>query len=93
MILDLSLANSDLYAGLRIEVLAGKLTLTSPSDEAIRVMHENMKRMEVDPDEVILTGGMAIWAYLAAFHFLHGKTKRVYYEDGRGQRVLVAAHG
>ena len=49
--------------------------------------------MEIDREEVTLTGSMAIWAYLVAFHFLHGKTKRIYYEDGRGVRVLVAAHG
>ena len=41
----------------------------------------------------VLTGGMAIWAYLAVFHYLHGRTKRIWYEDGRGERVLVAAHG
>jgi hypothetical protein len=43
--------------------------------------------------EVVLTGGMAIWAYLVVFHFLHGRTRKILYEDGRGERVLVAAHG
>lgn len=93
MTLDLSLANRELYAGLKVETLAGKATLLAEPGEAMRVMCENLERMQLDPDEVVLTGGMTIWAYLAAFHFLHGKTKRVYYEDGRGQRVLVAAHG
>jgi len=41
----------------------------------------------------MLTGAMAIWAYLAVFHLLHGKTRRIYYQDGRGERLLVAAHG
>lgn len=93
MTLDLSLANAQLYAGLRVETQAGKLTMLSPPDEAIRVMLSNLDTMPIDHDEVVLTGGMAIWAYLAVFHFLHGKTKRIFYEDGRGQRVLVAAHG
>jgi hypothetical protein len=93
MTLDLSLANHELYAGLKIEILAGKPTLLSPPDEAMRLMRENLERKRIDPEEIILTGSMAIWAYLVVFHFLHGKTKRIYYEDGRGQRVLVAAHG
>lgn len=93
MTLDLSLANRDLYSGVKIEVLAGKPTLLSPPDEAMRVMLENLSRTHIDSNEVVLTGSMAIWAYLVVFHFLHGKTKRIYYQDGRGQRVLVAAHG
>ncbi|HEX9943041.1 MAG TPA: hypothetical protein VGG03_13565 [Thermoanaerobaculia bacterium] len=56
-------------------------------------MVHNLASLEIDPDEVVLTGSMAIWAYLVVFHFLHGKTRRIYYEDGRGTRVLVAAHG
>ena len=48
---------------------------------------------DIDPDEVVLTGAMAIWAYLAVFHYLHGRTRRIHYEDGVGNRVLVAAHG
>jgi hypothetical protein len=24
---------------------------------------------------------------------MHGRTRRIVYEDGRGERVLVAAHG
>jgi hypothetical protein len=27
------------------------------------------------------------------FHYMHGRTRRIVYEDGRGERVLVAAHG
>ena len=93
MILDVSLANTDLYAGLRIESLAGKATLLDAPAAAIARMAENFSKMKIDPDEVVLTGSMAIWAYLAVFHFLHGRTRRIYYQDGRGLRVLVAAHG
>ena len=93
MILDLGLSNAQLYEGLAIDELAGKLTLTTKPEEAIPALVENLARIPIDPDEVVLTGGMAIWTYLVVFHFLHGKTKRVYYQDGMGNRVLVAAHG
>ncbi len=45
------------------------------------------------PKEVTLTGPMAVWAYLVVFHAVVHKTRRVYYDDGHGNRVLVAAHG
>ncbi len=93
MTLDLSLANSALYAGLPIEAVAGKLTLLASPTDAIPVLGANLARIAIDPEEVTLTGGMAIWAYLVAFHAIHGRTRRIYYQDGRGERVLVAAHG
>ena len=97
MNLDLSLTNDALYAGAEIRVLAGKPTLLTPPEEAIAVMAANLVKMDreglIDREEVTLTGGIAIWAYLVVFHFLHGKTKRIYYESGRGERILVAAHG
>jgi hypothetical protein len=93
LILDLSLANHRLYAGLEIERLAGKATLLTPPGQAIPVVASNLAAMVIDPEEVVLTGAMAIWAYLAVFHLLHGKTRRIYYQDGRGERLLVAAHG
>jgi hypothetical protein len=93
MILDLSLDNAVLYSGLDVRVEAGKPNLRTPPDAAIAAMTANLERMKIDPDEVVLTGGMAIWAYLAVFHYLHGRTRRIYYADGVGNRVLVAAHG
>ena len=56
---------------LEVKELAGKLTLLSPPSEAIPWMAANLADVEVDPDGVVLTGGMAIWAYLAVFHHLH----------------------
>jgi hypothetical protein len=91
--IDLSLSNSALYRGLEVQDLAGRPTLLTPPAEAIPVIVRNLSATEIDPEEVVLTGSMAIWAYLVVFHVLHGRTKRVYYEDGRGMRVLVAAHG
>ena len=93
MILSLALDNEALYCGLDIAVEAGKLNLRTPPDEAIAVMAGNIGAMAIDPEEVVLTGGMAIWAYLAVFHAIHGRTCRIWYEDGVGRRILVAAHG
>lgn len=91
--LDLSLNNDRLYHGLDIAREAGKLNLRTPPAAAIEAMFANLETIDLDPGEVVLTGPMAIWAYLAVFHYLHGKTRRIYYQDGTGHRVLVAAHG
>ncbi|MEP7009314.1 MAG: hypothetical protein ABJC13_03230 [Acidobacteriota bacterium] len=93
MTLDLALTHEPLWRGLAIENLAGKLTLTTPPAVAIPVLAANLSALEIDPEEVVLTGGMAIWAYLVVFHQLHGRTRRIVYRDGRGQEILVAAHG
>lgn len=93
MLLDLSLQNEILYAGLDVQREAGKLNLRTPPETAIAVIVANLERMVVDPEAMVLTGPMAIWAYLVVFHSLHGRTKRIYYQDGVGNRVLVAAHG
>jgi hypothetical protein len=93
MILDLSLTNEHLYAGLDVQRDAGKLNLRTPIGTATAVMGENLQQMDIDPEEVVLTGPMAIWAYLVVFHSIHGRTKRIYYQDGVGNRILVAAHG
>jgi hypothetical protein len=93
MLLDLSLQNEALYSGLDIQREAGKLNLRTAPEAAIARMIANLEKIPIDSEEMILTGGMAIWAYLAVFHFLHGRTKRIYYQDAVGNRVLVAAHG
>lgn len=93
MILDLSLENERLYAGLDVRRDAGKLNLRTSIEQAIAAMGENLQKMDIDPAEVVLTGPMAIWAYLVVFHSIHGRTRRIYYQDGVGNRVLVAAHG
>jgi hypothetical protein len=93
MILSLSLDNEALYRGLDIAVEAGRRNLRSTPEEAIAVMAGNLAAMDIDPAEVVLTGAMAIWAYLVVFHALHGRTRRIWYQDGLGQRILVAAHG
>lgn len=93
MRLDVSLDHEALYQGLEVEVRAGRKVLLTPPEAAVSVLGESLGRLEIDPEEVVLTGAMSIWAYLVVFHHLHGCTKRIWYEDGRGQKVLVAAHG
>lgn len=93
MKIDLSLKNETLYAGCIIEEVAGRLNLTTPVDEAVQIVGRNINAMAFDPDEVTLTGPMAVWAYIVVFHAVVHKTRRVYYDDGRNGAVLVAAHG
>ena len=91
MILSLSLDNDAIYQGLEISVDGGKRNLRTSPDHAIAVMVRNLGAMDIDPSEVVLTGAMAIWAYLAVFHAFTNAPGR--YEDGFGQRILVAARG
>ena len=91
--INLGLTNADLYHGCQIEEVAGRLNLTTPVSEAISIVGRNIAAMEINPDGVVLTGPMAVWAYLVVFHAVVHKTRQVVYDDGRGNRVLVAAHG
>jgi len=92
MTIDLSL-KSDIYNGCEIEEVAGRLNLTTPVTEAIQIVGRNINNLKIDNDEVTLTGPMAVWSYLIVFHAVVHKTSKVYYDDGRNGRVLIAAHG
>ena len=94
--ISLALTNAALYEGCQIEEVAGRLNLTTPVDEAIAVVGRNAAKLVAsmeDRNEVTLTGPMAVWAYLVVFHAVVHAFRHVYYDDGRGNRVLVAAHG
>ncbi|MFC1618111.1 hypothetical protein ACFL2B_02420 [Patescibacteria group bacterium] len=91
--IDISLKNSDLYSGCEITEVAGRLNLTTPVSDAVNIVGRNVSSMSLDPQEIELTGPMAVWSYLVVFHAVVHKTSRVFYNDGRGNRVLVAAHG
>ena len=93
MIIDLSLKNKELYAGCNIEEVAGRLNLVTPVSEAVNKVGRVANALAIDPEEVILTGAMAVWAYMVVFHTVVHKTKKVYYDDGRNGVVLIAAHG
>lgn len=94
--IDLSLENAALYAGCAIETLAGRLTLTTPVEEAVETVGRNIAAIvaaDTNRDEVTLSGPMAVWSYLIVFHAVVHRYRRVYYNDGRNPSVLVAAHG
>lgn len=96
MIINLGL-NSELYAGCEVAEVGGRATLTTPPDEAANLVGKNAQAMvDATPanerGEVTLTGPMAVWAYLVVFHIVVHKFGKVYYEDGRGLRLLVAQH-
>ena len=93
MIIDMSLKNTDLYNSCEIEEIAGRLNLITPIDRAINIIGRNINTIHIDPDEVILTGPMAVWAYLVVFHSIVHRTNAVYYNDGRSGKFLIAKHG
>jgi hypothetical protein len=98
MRIDLSLKNTQLYAGCSVEVVAGRDNLTTPVSEAVNLVGANIEKMLADIPvedrrEVVLTGPMAVWAYLVVFHAVVHRFDRVWYEDGRNPAVLIAAHG
>lgn len=95
--IDLGL-KSQLYKGCEIEEVGGRLNLITPLAEAANIVGRNAADIvEATPaaerDEVVLTGPMAVWAYLVVFHQVVHKFRRVVYDDGRGGIVTVAAHG
>lgn len=96
--LDLSLRNKQLYEGCDIQEVAGRLVLTTPVGEAVNIVGRNAQKI-IDEfvadgvEELILTGAMAIWAYLVVFHIAVHRFRRVYYDDGKANgKVLIAAH-
>ena len=96
MIINLGLNNELLYDGCEIEEVAGRLNLTTPVEEAVATVGKNIARIveeSTDKEEVTLTGPMAVWAYLIVFHAVVHRFARVYYDDGRNGKVLIAAHG
>ena len=101
MFIDLSLKNEQLYRGCSIETVAGRDNLVTPVASAVNIVGANIEKMISDislipadeRDQVTLTGPMAVWAYLVVFHAVLHRFSRVYYYDGRNDRVLIAAHG
>ena len=92
-IIELGLINDNLYKGCEIEEVAGRLNLVTPVAKAVNIVGRNIEAMKINPEEVIMTGPMAIWSYLVVFHSILHRTKKVWYDDGRTEKVLIAAHG
>jgi len=95
--INLGLDNGKLYAGCEIVEVGGRLTLQTSPEEASNTVGRNCAQIidsipADDRQELVLTGPMAVWAYLVVFHQVVHKFGRVYYDDGRGNKVLVAQH-
>lgn len=98
MKIDLSLKNTDLYAGCEVEEVAGRGNLKTNVHDAVNIVGRNIEAMmekvdSLDRQDVTLTGPMAVWAYLVVFHAVVHRFSRVYYDDGKSGAVLMAAHG
>jgi len=95
--IDLSLKNKVLYVGCAITEVGGRLTLTTPPAEAANIVGRNVQAIvdatpPAERDAVTLTGPMAVWAYLVVFHVVVHRFGKVWYDDGRGNVVLIAQH-
>jgi len=98
MLIDLSLRNQQLYSGCKVSEVAGRLNLETPVSEAVNAVGRNIASIvETIPagerDQVILTGPMAVWAYLIVFHAVVHLFREVSYSDGRNAAVVIARHG
>jgi hypothetical protein len=98
MLIDLGLKNGNLYAGCEVESVAGRLNLMTPVSQAIEIVGTNIGNMiatipQSDRSSVTLTGPMAVWSYLVAFHAVVHAFAEVRYDDGRGNIVVIARHG
>lgn len=97
--IDLSLSNTELYAGCEIEQVAGRPNLKTPVVNAVAVLGVNVRSLLTTAtpaerqDGIVLTGPMAVWSYLVVFHAVVHMFSRVYYDDGRNGPVLIASHG
>ena len=95
MKINIGLTNKELYQGCEIEEVGGRLTLVTDPVEAANIVGRNAQEIVDGADEraeVTLTGPMAVWVYLIVFHIVVHQFGKVYYEDGRGSRVLIAQH-
>ena len=95
MKLDLSLNNSNLYAGCEVGEVGGRQTLLTSSGEASNIVGRNVGKWidsQNDRSEVTLTGPMAVWSYLIVFHQVVHKFGKVFYDDGRSGPVLISQH-
>jgi len=93
--IDLSLKNSQLYAGCKITEVGGRLTLATDSQEASNIVGRNVAQMleeNEDHTEVTITGPMAVWSYLVVFHWVVHRFGKVWYDDGRSGPILIAQH-
>jgi hypothetical protein len=95
MKLNLGLDNNTLYNGCEIIEVGGRKTLVTDVQLATNIIGRNTQELiesESNRDEIVLTGAMAVWAYLIIFHIVVHKFKKVYYDDGRSGQILISQH-
>jgi len=95
--INLGLGNAKLYDGCEIGEVGGRTTLLTPPAEASNLIGQNAQEIvdtvpSEERSEITLTGPMAVWAYLVVFHVVLHQFGEVWYDDGRGNRVLIAKH-
>jgi len=95
--INLGLDNEALYDGCQVQEVGGRLTLITPVAEAVNIVGRNAQDIvdgtpTEERDRVVLTGPMAVWAYLVVFHVVVHRFGEVWYDDGRGNKVLIAKH-
>jgi hypothetical protein len=96
MKIDLSLSNKSLYEGCDIIEVRGWLALTTPTEKAVEIVGRNIARIIEPPSDssaVLLTGPTEVWAYLVVFYAVAHRFSCIWYSDGKGDPVLIAAHG
>lgn len=96
LVINLGLDNAALYEGCDIETIAGRLNLRTPPQDALNIICDNLRAQLEDVEHrklCVLTGPMAVWAYLGIFHMVVHCFVEVRYQDGKGLDVLLARHG
>ena len=76
-----------------MEEVAGRLNLANPIKDAVNIIGHNLNNMNLHGDEITLTGAMAVWSYMVVFHAVVHRFNKVWYNDGRNESILIAAHG
>ncbi|NMB91898.1 hypothetical protein GYA37_03580 [candidate division WWE3 bacterium] len=97
MKINMGLDNIQLYVGCNVQEVGGRLTLITPPEEAANIIGRNAQKIvqEIpanDRKAVVLTGPMAVWAYLIVFHAVLHAFGEVWYDDGRANKVLISKH-
>ena len=94
MKIDLSLSNKALYERCDITEVGGRLTLTTTAEKAVEIVGRNIQQIVTQREpSILLTGPMAVWAYLVVAHHCMHRCDSLWYSDGRGEPLLIAAHG
>ena len=89
--INVGLGNSALYEGMEITEAGGRLALvTSPAEAAPLLAERAVQAWQgAGKPPVVLTGPMAVWAYLAIAGALQKAGASISYADGRGLELAL----